>query len=87
MARTKGKVKRREPLRIHSLVLTSETEEMLRRLRQDTTDYTARKVSGSAVLRALLRFANAQGYDWTLASLCPLIEAEILSGIQWGKKK
>jgi hypothetical protein len=53
----------------------------------DVSDYTGRKISGSAILRALLRYTNQQGYQWFLSQVSPFIEAEISSGVVWGKKK
>lgn len=75
------------PLAVRSLTLAPDTDKVLARLSQDATDYTGRKVSASAVARALLRYAEAQGYQWGINNLCPLIEQEFSSGVMWGKKK
>ena len=72
---------------IRSLTLTLETEKILHSLSQDATDYIGRKASGSAILRALLRYADQQGTNWTRETLFPLIEHELESGMVWGKKK
>jgi hypothetical protein len=72
---------------VHSLTLTRADEDILEHLSGDITDYTGRKISGSAVLRALLRYTNQQGYQWFLSQVSPFIEAEISSGVVWGKKK
>jgi hypothetical protein len=86
MASAKTKPKK-EPFVIRSLTLSQDTGEVLERVSQDASDYTGRKVSGSAVVRALLRYAERQGYEWGITNLCPLIEAEFSSGVVWGKKK
>jgi hypothetical protein len=44
------------------------------------SDYTGHTVSGSAIVRALVRYAGQQRYDWGLAYLSPLIEQEITAG-------
>jgi hypothetical protein len=49
------------PLAPHSLSLGRQEELTLGRLSQDASDFVGRKVSGSAVVRALLRFADRQG--------------------------
>ena len=72
---------------VHSLTLTRVDEEILEQLSRDISDYTGRKISGSAILRALLRYTNQQGYQWLLSQVSPFIEAEISSGIVWGKKR
>jgi hypothetical protein len=71
----------------HSLTLTRADEDILEHLSSDVSDYTGRKISGSAILRALLRYTNQQGYQWLLSQVSPFIEAEISSGVVWGKKK
>ena len=88
MARAKATPKKeKEAVAVHSLALTPATHEILEGLSQDATDYTGRKVSGSAIVRALLRYAKRQGYEWSLAQLFPLVEEEMGSGMIWGKKK
>jgi hypothetical protein len=44
-------------------------------------------VSGSAIMRGLLRHADQQGMGWIREQLTPLIEGEIQRGTVWGKKK
>jgi hypothetical protein len=72
---------------IHSLTLTRADEDILEHLSRDISDYTGRKISDSAVLRALLRYTDQQGYQWFLSQVSPFVEAEISSGVVWGKKK
>lgn len=75
------------PLIIHSLTLTEADKEIVERLSSDASDYIGRRVSGSAVLRALVRFADRQGYRWVLSDLCPFIEREMSEGVLWGKQR
>jgi hypothetical protein len=72
---------------VHSLTLTRADEDILEHLSGGVSDYTGRKISGSAILRALLRYADQQGYQWLLSQVSPFIEADISSGVVWGKKK
>lgn len=72
---------------VRSLAHTTTTEEITRRLSQDATDYIGRAVSNSAVIRALIRYADTQGTTWIQKALFPLIERELESGMVWGKKK
>lgn len=85
MAHAKPKPKK-EAFVIRSLTLTPEITETLENFASDATDFTGRKVSGSAVVRALLRYAERQGDAWVLSELCPFIEREQTSGVVWGKK-
>lgn len=47
----------------------------------EASDYIGRKVSGSAMVRALLRYAEKQEYQWVLAQLCPMVEEELSQGV------
>ena len=89
MARAKSTPQKTNPpaLLIRSLTLSPDTQETLGRLSSDASDYIGRTVSHSAILRALLRYAGTQPYQWLLTDLSPLIEAELASGTLWGKKK
>ena len=88
MARAKKEQKKEKPkIHVQSMALTPETEKTLQRLRGEATDYIGRKVSGSAMVRALLRFADKQEYQWVLSQLCPIVEEELSQGVIWGKKK
>jgi hypothetical protein len=78
--------KKREKIAIHSLSLTDDTADILARVVQDAKDYTGRTVSGSSVVRALLRYTAAQGYQWEKSDLFPLIETELTTGLIWGKE-
>jgi hypothetical protein len=52
-----------KPVVIRTHALTPADVEILERLTQDTRDYTGQTISSSAIVRALLRFADAQGYQ------------------------
>jgi hypothetical protein len=71
------------PLRVHSLALTHEDVQALHSLAETCTDQLGRGVSGSAVLRALLRLAD-QGVV-SLATLVERIEEEMDGGRKWGR--
>jgi hypothetical protein len=60
--------------------------EALQQLSRDATDFLGRTVSGSAVLRALVRQAAQQGPPERDAFFL-LIEQELKSGVTWGKKR
>lgn len=77
---------KKEGVVVHSLALAPDTEKILERLSGEASDYIGRKVSESAIIRALVRFADRQDYQWVLAQLCPLVEEELASGITWGRK-
>jgi hypothetical protein len=61
--------------------------EILQRLRQDATDSIGRSVSSSAIMRALVRYADQQDETWAREQLFSLVEQEFNAGIIWGKKK
>jgi hypothetical protein len=82
---SRKKKQEKPPITVHSLALTPQARETLDTLSRDIADYSGRKVSGSAVLRALLMHARKQGYDWAIAELVPLVEAEQAGGIKWGR--
>jgi len=86
MARPKSAPKKL-PLVVRSHTLTQEADTILKQLNQDASDALGWTVGSSAVIRALLRYANQQPQAWASASLHPLIEQEIASGIFWGSKK
>ena len=88
MARAKKKQEKEKPeIHVNSIALTREAEATLQRLSGEASDYVGRKVSGSAIVRALLRFTDKQDYQWVLSQLCPRVKEELSSGVTWGKKK
>jgi hypothetical protein len=88
MARTKKKpVSAKPALHLRSYDLTPDAIAALQAMSSDASDYTGRKISGGAVIRALLRFARQQGAAWVYTNLCPLMEAEMQQGLRWGDQK
>ena len=85
--KTKRKKPASAPTTIRSLSLTPTATRTLDSIAQDASDAIGWTVSGSAIVRALLRHADEQGGGWIKARLFPLIEQEIQSGMVWGKKK
>jgi hypothetical protein len=78
---------KKDPVFIHSYSLTSAVERALRRMSQEATDSIGREVSQSAIVRALVLFADRQPPPWLREQLLPLVEEEITGGILWGRKK
>jgi hypothetical protein len=72
---------------IRSLSIAPDDAIILDRLAKDASDYLGWTVSGSAVVRALLRQAGGQNGQWAKEYLFTHIEEEIQSGTVWGKKK
>ncbi len=72
-------------IRTHSL--TAGDLKILHRVSQDASDRLGWTVSGSAVVRALLRYADLKGEDWTRKQLFPLLEQELVSGTMWGHRR
>jgi hypothetical protein len=70
---------------IHSLSLARDTEDILRRLSSDASDYIGRAVSNSAIVRALLRQVDQQGPP-AADALFVQVEEELKSGVMWGKE-
>src|SRR5215510_12070419 len=70
-----------------SLMIMPETDAALKRLGRDASDYIGWTVSCSAIVRALVRYAEQQSSDWATSQLFPLVEREIASGTVWGSKK
>lgn len=72
------------PCTLRSIALTPSDEEILQDLSQEATDTLGRAISGSAIVRALLRLAKQQKLS---SQLIDLAEAELNSGTRWGKKR
>lgn len=70
--------------RIRSLALMPEDSAVLDMLAQEASDWLGQPASGSAVVRALIRYARGQGTDWQRRVLFPVLEAEIATGRTWG---
>ena len=72
-------------IRTHSL--TAGDLKILQQISQDASDLLGWTVSGSAVVRALLRYADQQGEGWSRKQLFPLIENELVRGTMWGHRR
>lgn len=87
MARTKKPTsEERPPLSIHSVTLSAAEAVILDRLSREATDFLGRSISGSAVIRALLRRIDKQGPS-AADDLSFEVERELKAGVLWGKKK
>lgn len=73
-------------LTVHTVTLTADVVEILQRLSQEATDFLGRKVSSSAIVRALVRQIDHQGPP-AADALFLLVEKEMKGGRIWGKKK
>jgi hypothetical protein len=76
-----------EPLKTYSLTLTPTAEQFFHRLSQDASKALGRKVSNSALLRALLSYIEQQPRSWASTELYPFVEQEIARGRVWGRTK
>ncbi len=81
-----NKTKSSSPHQIRSLSLTLTDSAALDDLAQKASDWIGWTVSGSALVRALIRHARGQGTGWHRDILFPLLEREIATGITWGGK-
>ena len=88
MGRAKKKAEKPDtpPTYIRTISLTEKAGATLQALSQEASDSLGWTVSGSAIVRALLRHAEQQGLAWTRAHLVPLLEAELNAGVLWGKR-
>ena len=87
MARVKKSIPREElQLTVQTVTLTPDVIETLRRLSQEASDFIGRKVSSSAIVRALVRQIDQQGPP-AADALFIEVEKEMKAGRIWGKKK
>jgi hypothetical protein len=77
----------KEVLKVSSVKLSTAAERILQTLSQDASDQIGWTVTSSAVMRALIRYAEKQLAPWATNELFPLIEEEIAQGRVWGSKK
>ncbi len=70
-----------------TVVLTTDNVALLKRLAQEASAQGGRTISGSAILRALVRYADKRGMAWQRENILPLLEEEIASGTVWGTKR
>lgn len=75
------------PRLIRTVTLTEPDARALDGLAQDAADWIGRPASGSAVVRALIRYANTQAVEWQRETLFPFMEEEIAHGTTWGGKR
>jgi hypothetical protein len=86
MAREKIPPRKEEPsFPIRSFRLTGDADRALQRLSQDASDFLGRKVSNSAIVRALIRQAAEQGPP-VADALFLEVEKELKSGVLRGRK-
>lgn len=89
MATRKPKQKKpaHPPFLIRTLSITARDAQILDRIAQDASDALGWTISGSAVVRAFLRYAEGKDRHWEQQHLFPFLEEEIQTGRVWGKKK
>jgi hypothetical protein len=75
------------PTLIRTLAFTEEDTRVLAALAQEASDWLGRPASGSAVVRALLRYAAQQPVAWQRTALFELMRTEIFAGTTWGGKR
>jgi hypothetical protein len=87
MVRLKLVPKREQPKpAVHSVTLTPDVVEAIHQLSRDASDFLGRTVSGSAIIRALVRQVVKQGPP-AADALFLEVEKEVKAGVLWGKKK
>jgi hypothetical protein len=87
MARAKKPPAQEKPqLAIHSVALTAEEVDALRRLSREASDFLGWSISNSAIVRALLRQIVKQG-PAEADALFVEIERELKAGVRWGKQR
>jgi hypothetical protein len=76
-----------KPDQLKAFSLAAKDTDTLIALSKQVSDELGRSISGSAVIRALLRHAGMHGASWVRHTLIPLIENELTQGVRWGKVK
>lgn len=71
---------------VYSMTLTPDVAKAIEQLSQDATDFLGRKVSGSAIIRALVRQVVQQG-PAAADALFLEVERELQAGVRWGGQK
>ncbi len=79
------KTKPQKPTFISTLAFTPAVKDSLRNLSREASDFTGWTVSGSALVRALVVYADKQGSGWLESQIFPLVEEEQNAGVIWGK--
>jgi hypothetical protein len=75
------------PDRRTAFSLSPQDYDLLTHLSQQASDELGRIISSSAVIRALLHHAGAQGPAWIRSTIVSFIEQELNAGVKWGKPK
>jgi len=65
---------------MHPVTLTPDAMEALPSLTSDASDYVGRTVSGSAVVRAMLRHVEQQPVSWAPARILPSLRRSWTAG-------
>jgi hypothetical protein len=78
-------LREKPPLAVHTVTLTPDVVEALQRLSQDASDFLGRRVSSSAIVRALVRQVDQHGPP-AVDALFHLVEKELKEGVFWGRK-
>jgi hypothetical protein len=87
MARAKKEPPQETPeFSIYTFSLDAKAAESLKQLSQDASDFLGRTVSGSAIVRALIRQVVKQGPP-AADALFIEVEREMNAGVLWGSKK
>jgi hypothetical protein len=76
-----------KPDQLKAFSLAAKDTDTLIALSEQVSDELGRSISGSAIIRALLRHAGMHGASWVREQLIPLIEQELNAGVKWGKPK
>jgi hypothetical protein len=87
MARTpKPSAPKKTKFAVHTVTLTEDVVNGLEQLSNNASDFLGRTVSGSAIIRALVRQVVKQG-PGAADALFLVVEEEVKDGVIWGKKK
>jgi hypothetical protein len=86
MPRVKKPAVTKPRITVTTVALTAAEGQVLHRLREEATDRIGRKISASAVLRALVQWAGGQKLDFTRTEIVPRVEHE-MTQLRWGRTK
>lgn len=86
MPRAKKTAVKKPSITVTTVSLTAAEVTVLRRLSEDASDIVGRKISASAVLRALVQWVGGQKLEFARAEIIPRVEHE-MTQLRWGRKK
>jgi hypothetical protein len=86
MPRAKKTAVKKPSITVTTVSLTAAEVTVLRRLSEDASDIVGRKISASAVLRALVQWVGGQKLEFARTEIIPLVEHE-MTQLRWGRKK